>query len=292
MDEREWLTDRFEDHRSHLRAVAYRMLGSVTEADDALQEAWLRIRDQDPAGVNNMQAWLTTIVGRICLNMLRSRSSRREDFSAHVPDPVVEFEETGDPEHEALLADSVGLAMLVVLDALTPAERLAFVMHDVFGVPFVQIATMLDRSESAAQQLASRARRRIRGSPQPDPDLARQREVVDAFFAAAREGNFDALVTVLDPDVELRIDGGVLRAEASLVLRGAAAVAGHTATYSGLYPFVRPALVNGAAGAVVAPHGQTFSVMAFTVTSGKITRIDALLDPERLGRLELRVPPR
>jgi len=291
MDEREWLTDRFEDHRSHLRAVAYRMLGSVTEADDALQEAWLRIRDQDPAGVNNMQAWLTTIVGRICLNMLRSRSSRREDFSAHVPDPVVEFEGSGDPEHEALLADSVGLAMLVVLDALTPAERLAFVMHDVFGVPFVQIATMLDRSESAAQQLASRARRRIRGSPQPDPDLARQREVVDAFFAAAREGNFDALVTVLDPDVELRIDGGVLRAEASLVLRGAAAVAGHTATYSGLYPFVRPALVNGAAGAVVAPHGQTFSVMAFTVTNGKITRIDALLDPERLGRLELRVPP-
>jgi RNA polymerase sigma-70 factor, ECF subfamily len=291
MDEREWLTDRFEDHRSHLRAVAYRMLGSVTEADDALQEAWLRIRDQDPAGVNNMQAWLTTIVGRICLNMLRSRSSRREDFSAHVPDPVVEFEETGDPEHEALLADSVGLAMLVVLDALTPAERLAFVMHDVFGVPFVQIATMLDRSESAAQQLASRARRRIRGSPQPDPDLARQREVVDAFFAAAREGNFDALVTVLDPDVELRIDGGVLRAEASLVLRGAAAVAGHTATYSGLYPFVRPALVNGAAGAVVAPHGQTFSVMAFTVTNGKITRIDALLDPERLARLEVRIPP-
>jgi RNA polymerase sigma factor (sigma-70 family) len=291
MDEREWLTDRFEDHRSHLRAVAYRMLGSVTEADDALQAAWLRIRDQDPAGVNNMQAWLTTIVGRICLNMLRSRSSRREDFSAHVPDPVVEFEETGDPEHEALLADSVGLAMLVVLDALTPAERLAFVMHDVFGVPFVQIATMLDRSESAAQQLASRARRRIRGSPQPDPDLARQREVVDAFFAAAREGNFDALVTVLDPDVELRIDGGVLRAEASLVLRGAAAVAGHTATYSGLYPFVRPALVNGAAGAVVAPHGQTFSVMAFTVTNGKITRIDALLDPERLARLEVRIPP-
>jgi len=291
MDEREWLTDRFEDHRSHLRAVAYRMLGSVTEADDALQEAWLRIRDQDPAGVNNMQAWLTTIVGRICLNMLRSRSSRREDFSAHVPDPVVEFEETGDPEHEALLADSVGLAMLVVLDALTPAERLAFVMHDVFGVPFVQIATMLDRSESAAQQLASRARRRIRGSPQPDPDLSRQRKVVDAFFAAAREGNFDALVTVLDPDVELRIDGGVLRAEASLVLRGAAAVAGHTATYSGLYPFVRPALVNGAAGAVVAPHGQTFSVMAFTVTNGKITRIDALLDPERLARLEVRIPP-
>jgi RNA polymerase sigma-70 factor (ECF subfamily) len=287
MDEREWLTNRFEDHRSHLRAVAYRMLGSVTEADDALQEVWLRIRDQDPAGVNNMQAWLTTIVGRTCLNMLRSRGSRREELSAHVPDPVVEFEERGDPEQEALLADSVGLAMLVVLDALTPAERLAFVMHDVFAVPFAQIATMLDRSESATQQLASRARRRVQGVPQPDPDLARQRGVVDAFFAAARDGDFDALVAVLDPDVELRIDGGELRAEASLVLRGAAAVAGHTATYSKLYPFVRPALVNGAAGAVVAPHGQPFSVMAFTVTNGKITRIDALLDPERLGRLEL-----
>jgi RNA polymerase sigma-70 factor (ECF subfamily) len=287
MDEREWLTNRFEDHRSHLRAVAYRMLGSVTEADDALQEVWLRIRDQDPAGVNNMQAWLTTIVGRTCLNMLRSRSSRREELSAHVPDPVVEFEERGDPEQEALHADSVGLAMLVVLDALTPAERLAFVMHDVFAVPFAQIATMLDRSESATQQLASRARRRVQGVPQPDPDLARQRGVVDAFFAAARDGDFDALVAVLDPDVELRIDGGELRAEASLVLRGAAAVAGHTATYSKLYPFVRPALVNGAAGAVVAPHGQPFSVMAFTVTNGKITRIDALLDPERLGRLEL-----
>jgi RNA polymerase sigma-70 factor (ECF subfamily) len=287
MDEREWLTNRFEDHRSHLRAVAYRMLGSVTEADDALQAVWLRIRDHDPAGVHNMQAWLTTIVGRTCLNMLRSRGSRREELSAHVPDPVVEFEERGDPEHEALLADSVGLAMLVVLDALTPAERLAFVMHDVFAVPFAQIATMLDRSESATQQLASRARRRVQGVPQPDPDLARQRGVVDAFFAAARDGDFDALVAVLDPDVERRIDGGELRAEASLVLRGAAAVAGHTATYSKLYPFVRPALVNGAAGAVVAPHGQPFSVMAFTVTNGKITRIDALLDPERLGRLEL-----
>ncbi|HEX6460508.1 MAG TPA: sigma-70 family RNA polymerase sigma factor [Thermoleophilaceae bacterium] len=291
MDEREWLTDRFEDHRSHLRAVAYRMLGSVSEADDALQEAWLRIRDQDPAGVNNMQAWLTTIVGRICLNMLRSRGSRREELTAHVPDPVVEFGERGDPEREALLADSVGLAMLVVLDALTPAERLAFVMHDVFAVPFAQIATMLDRSEPATQQLASRARRRIQGSPQPDADLARQREVVGAFFAAARDGNFDALVAVLDPDVELRIDGGVLREEATVVLRGAAAVAGHTATYSKLYPFVRPALVNGAAGAVVAPHGQPFSVMAFTVTNGRITRIDALLDPERLARLGIRIPP-
>ncbi len=291
MDEREWLTERFQQHRPHLRAVAYRMLGSVTEADDALQEAWLRIRDQDPANVENMQAWLTTIVGRVCLNTLRSRRSRREELSVYVPDPVVSFDEDDDPEHEALLAESVGLALLVVLDALTPAERLAFVLHDVFGVPFADIATVLDRSETAAQQLASRARRRVQGAPEPDPDLARQRQIVDAFFAASRDGDFDALVAVLDPDVELRIDGGVLREEASLALRGAPAVAGHAATYSKLYPFVRPALVNGAAGAVVAPRGRLFSVMAFTVTNGKITQIDALLDPDRLARLDLSMPP-
>jgi RNA polymerase sigma-70 factor (ECF subfamily) len=291
MDEREWVTQRFEHHRSHLRAVAYRMLGSVSEADDALQEVWLRIRDQEPGSVENMQAWLTTIVGRVCLNMLRSRKSRREELSGRVPDPVVSLDERVDPEHEALLADSVGLAMLVVLDALTPAERLAFVMHDVFAVPFAEIATVLDRSENAAQQLASRARRRVQSAPEPDPDLARQRQIVDAFFAASRDGDFDALVAVLDPDVELRVDGGALREEASLVLRGASVVAGHTATYSKLYPFVRPALVNGAAGAVVAPHGRLFSVMAFTVTNGRITQIDALLDPERLARLEFIVPP-
>jgi RNA polymerase sigma factor (sigma-70 family) len=290
MDEREWLTERFEQQRSHLRAVAYRMLGSVSEADDALQEAWLRIRDQDPGSVENMQAWLTTVVGRVCLNMLRSRRARREESSVHVPGPVVGFDEDVDPEHEALLAESVGLALLVVLDALTPAERLAFVLHDVFGVPFADIATALDRSEAAAQQLASRARRRVQGSPEPDPDLARQREVVDAFFAALRDGDFDALVAVLDPDVELRIDGGVLREEASLVLRGAEAVAGHAATYSKLYPFVRPALVNGAAGAVVVPRGRLFSVMAFTVTNGKITEIDALVDPERLAEFDLTLP--
>jgi RNA polymerase sigma factor (sigma-70 family) len=290
VDEREWLTERFQQHRSHLRAVAYRMLGSVTEADDAVQEAWLRIRDQDPARVENMQAWLTTIVGRVCLNMLRSRRSRPEELSVHVPDPVVSFEEDDDPEHEALLAESVGLALLVVLDALSPAERLAFVLHDVFGVPFADIATALDRSEAAAQQLASRARRRVRGAPQPDPDIARQREVVDAFFAASRDGDFDALIAVLDPDVELRIDGGVSREHDSLVLRGAEAVAGHAATYSKLYPFVTPALVNGAAGAVVAPRGRLFSVMAFTVANGKISQIDALLDPDRLARLDLSIP--
>jgi RNA polymerase sigma factor (sigma-70 family) len=288
MDEREWLTERFEQHRPHLRAVAYRMLGSVSETDDALQEAWLRIRKQDPGTVENMQAWLTTVVGRVCLNMLRSRRARREELpEARVPDPVVTLSDTVDPEQEALLADSVGLALLVVLDALGPAERLAFVLHDVFGVPFADIATALDRSEAAAQQLASRARRRLRNSPEPDRDLARQRPVVDAFFAASRDGDFDALLEVLDPDVELRIDGGVLRAEASLVLHGADAVAAHTATYSNLYPFFRPALVNGAAGAVVAPDGRLFSVMGFTVSGGRITAIDALVDPERLAQLEL-----
>jgi RNA polymerase sigma factor (sigma-70 family) len=288
MEEREWLTERFEQHRPRLRAVAYRMLGSLSEADDAVQEGWLRIRDQDPGTVENMQAWLTTVVGRVCLNMLRSRRARPNELpEARVPDPVVSLANSVDPEQQALLADTVGLALLVVLDALAPAERLAFVLHDVFGVPFADIATALDRSEAAAQQLASRARRRVRNAAEPDRDLARQRPVVDAFFAAARDGDFDALLEVLDPDVELRIDGGVLRAGDSLVLHGAQVVAAHTATYSDLYPFLRPALVNGAAGAVVAPRGRLFSVMGFTVSGGKITAIDALVDPERLARLEL-----
>jgi RNA polymerase sigma factor (sigma-70 family) len=285
MDERQWLTERFEQHRPQLRAVAYRMLGSVSETDDALQEAWLRIRDHDPRTVENMQAWLTTVVGRVCLNILRARRARRDEPSGHVPDPVVSFDDG--LEHEALLAESVGLALLVVLEALTPAERLAFVLHDVFGVPFADIATALDRSEAAAQQLASRARRRVRDSPEPDRDLARQRRVVDAFFAASRDGDFDALLEVLDPDIELRIDGGTLRADASLVLHGADAVAAHTATYSTLYPFVRPALVNGAAGAIVAPSGRVLSVMGFTISGGRITAIHALIDPERLRQLEL-----
>jgi len=293
MDERQWLTERFEQHRAHLRGVAYRMLGSVSEADDALQEAWLRIREQDAGGVENLQAWLTTVVGRVCLNMLRARRARPEELSDfHVPDPVVSLRDSVDPEQEVLLADSVGLALLVVLDSLSPAERLAFVLHDVFGVSFAEIASVLDRSEVATQQLASRARRRVRGSPEPNEDLARQREVVDAFFAASRDGDFDALLAVLDPDVELRIDGGRLRQEASLLLRGAEAVAANTSTYSKLYPFVLPALVNGAAGAVVAPPGRLFSVMAFTVTNGKITQIDGLVDPERLAELGLKLPDR
>jgi len=276
------VTEAFEQHRAHLRAVAYRMLGSLSEADDALQEAWLRIREQDAAGVRDLRAWLTTVVGRVCLNMLRGRRARRE---VHVPDPVVSREGEA-VEQEALLAESVGLALLVVLETLTPAERLAFVLHDVFGVPFADIAGALGRSEAAAQQLASRGRRRVRDAPEPDRDLAGQRRVVDAFFAASRDGDFDALLHVLHPEVELRIDGGTLRADASLALRGADAVAGHTATYANLHPFVRPALVNGAAGAVVAPHGRLFSVMAFTVTGGRIVRIDALADPERLARLD------
>jgi RNA polymerase sigma-70 factor (ECF subfamily) len=288
MDECEWLTQRFEQHRPHLRAVAYRMLGSVSDADDALQDAWLRVRDHDPAAVENVQAWLTTVVGRVCLNMLRSRRARREEpGEVRVPDPVVSLTNTVDPEQEALLAHTVGLALLVVLDTLAPAERLAFVLHDVFGVPFADIANALDRSEAAAQQLASRGRRRVRDSPEPDRDLTRQRSVVDAFFAASRDGDFDALLEVLDPDVQLRIDGGVVRADASLVLHGADAVAAHTATYSSLYPFVRSAIVNGAAGAVVAPRGRLFSVMGFTVSGGRITAIDALVDPERLARLGL-----
>jgi RNA polymerase sigma factor (sigma-70 family) len=292
VDGRDVFTEGFERHKPHLRAVAYRMLGSVSEAEDALQEAWIRIRDEDPQAIANMQAWLTTVVGRVCLNLLRSRRTRREaltDF--HVPDPVVTLSDGADPEQEALLADSVGLALLVVLDRLGPAERLAFVLHDVFGVPFADIATVLERSEAAAQQLASRARRRLRGAPEPDRDLVRQRQVVDAFLAASRDGDFDALMAVLAPDVALRIDGGELRAEASVLLRGAEAVAGHTATYSALYPHVRPALVNGGAGVVVAPGGQLFSVMAFTVANGTITEIDALLDPERLAKLEVRIPP-
>jgi RNA polymerase sigma-70 factor, ECF subfamily len=288
MDERDWLLGRFEQHRSHLRGVAYRMLGSVSDADDALQEAWFRIHDHDSEGIENLQAWLTTVVGRVCLNMLRSRRRNEMSREVHVPDPIVVLDNVIDPSEEVVVADSVGLALQVVLDSLNPAERLAFVLHDVFGVPFVEIARVLDRSEAATQQLASRARRRVQGISEPDPDLERQQAVVEAFFAASRDGDFSALLEVLDPEVELRIDGGVLRRNSSLVLRGADAVARHTATYSRWYPFVRPALVNGAAGAVVATDRSTLSVMAFTVTNGKIVHIAVLMDPDRLDRLSTR----
>jgi RNA polymerase sigma factor (sigma-70 family) len=291
VDEREWLAERFEEHRTHLRAVAYRMLGSVSEADDAVQEAWLRLSRSDGREIENMGGWLTTVVGRVCLNMLRSRTTRREDsLEVHVPQPIVSREDGVDPEHEALLADSVGLAMLVVLETLSPAERLAFVLHDIFAVPFDEIGPMVDRSPAAARQLASRARRRVQGeAPPPDPDLGRQREVVDAFFAAAREGDFDALVAVLHPDVVLRSDGGTARPGATHVVHGAEAVGRRAMTFARLAPFVRPALVNGAAGVVVAPRGRLFSVMAFTVRDGKIVAIDGLADPERLKELDLTV---
>jgi RNA polymerase sigma factor (sigma-70 family) len=288
MDDQQWLAASFEEHRTHLRAVAYRMLGSLSEADDAVQETWLRLSRSDRSDVENLGGWLTTVVARVSLNMLRSRRTRREEASAlHMPDPVVSPEDGLDPEHEALLADSVGLALLVVLETLSPAERLAFVLHDVFAVPFDEIAPIVDRSPAAARQLASRARRRVQGAaPTPDADLARQREVVDAFFAAAREGDFEALVAVLDPDVVLRSDGGPGHPTATAVVHGAEAVAGRALTYAQLSPHVRPALVNGVAGVVVAPQGRPFSVMAFTVAGGRIVAIDALADPERLRELD------
>jgi RNA polymerase sigma factor (sigma-70 family) len=289
MDERAWLTERFEEHRTQLRAVAYRMLGSVSEADDAVQEAWLRLSRADTGSVENLGGWLTTVVARVCLNMLRSRESRREEpLDVHMPDPIISHADGADPEQEALLADSVGLALLVVLDTLTPAERLAFVLHDMFAVPFEDIAPMIERSPAAARQLASRARRRVQGqAPAPDPDLTRQREVVDAFLAAAREGDFDALVAVLDPDVVLRADGGTARARQTVVIHGARAVAEQAALAKRLAPFGRPALVNGTAGVVTTAAGRVLSVMGFTVAHGKIVAIDVLYDPERLAELDL-----
>jgi RNA polymerase sigma-70 factor (ECF subfamily) len=289
MDENDWLAARFEENRPHLRAVAYRMLGSLSEADDAVQESWLRLSRADTSEVENLAGWLTTVIARVCLNMLRSRGTRREELiSWHVPDPIVSPEGGLDPEQEALLADSVGLALHVVLETLAPAERLAFVLHDMFAVPFDEIAPMVGRSPDAARQLASRARRRVQGAAAvPDADLTRQREVVDAFFAAARGGDFDALVAVLDPDVVVRSDGGALRPEVSAVVRGAAAVANRALTFAQPAALVHPALVNGAAGVVVTVGGQPFSVMGFTVTGGKIIAIDILIDPERLRELDL-----
>jgi len=290
MDERDFLTEQFEEHRPHLRAVAYRMLGSTAEADDAVQEAWLRLSRSDASEIDNLGGWLTTVVARVCLNALRARRRHGEEpLGPHVPDPVIDAADGSSPEHEALLADSVGLALLVVLETLPPAERLAFVLHDMFGVPFDEIAPIVDRSPEAARQLASRARRRVRGAaPQPDPDRARQREVVEAFFAASREGDFEALVAVLDPDVVLHADGGVLRPDATVVVRGADTVARRALMFSRMAPHVRPALVNGAPGVVVIPpDGKVFSIMAFTVADGKIVEIDALVDPERLAAVDL-----
>jgi RNA polymerase sigma-70 factor, ECF subfamily len=287
VDEREYLTQQFEAQRGQLRAVAYRMLGSMSEADDALQESWIRITRADASEVENLGGWLTTIVSRVCLDMLRSRQARREEpLGPHVPDPIVSREDEVDPEHEALLADSVGLALQVVLDTLTPAERLAFVLHDMFAVPFDDIAPIVDRSPAAARQLASRARRRVRGgAPAPDVDLARQREVVDAFMAAARDGDFDALLEVLDPDVVLRVDQGATRPGVSI--KGAAAVVNQARRFAGGARFARPALVNGAAGLVVAPAGRPVALAGFTVANGKVVEIDVLADRARLRELDL-----
>ncbi len=291
MDEHDWLAERFEENRGHLRAVAYRMLGSLTEADDAVQEAWLRLSRSDTRDIHNLGGWLTTVVARVSLNMLRSRASRREEpLDSHVPDPVISREEAIDPEDQALLAEGVGLALLVVLETLAPAERLAFVLHDMFAVPFEEIAAILGRSPTAARQLASRARRRVQDTaPVPNHNLSRQREVVDAFFAAARGGDFDALVAVLDPDVVLRSDGGVRRPAASVVVHGAATVAGQALTFAQPSRLTRPALVNGAPGVVVVQHGRPFAIMGFTVMRGKIVEIDVLTDPERLRQLDLTV---
>jgi RNA polymerase sigma-70 factor (ECF subfamily) len=284
-----WLADRFEEQRGHLHAVAYRMLGSLAEADDAVQEAWLRASRSDAADVENLRGWLTTIVARVSLNMLRSRRTHREEpLSGRLPDPIVTSEGSGQPEEEALLADSVGLALLVVLDMLAPAERLAFVLHDVFKLPFEEIAQMLDKSPAAARKLASRARQRVSGAKilTPDADHRRQREVVDAFFAAAREANFERLIEMLDPNVILRADFGLRRAPAPAVTRGPAAVAALALTGARL-PNARliPVLINGSAGVVITTRGRPYSLMGFIVAGGKIVEIDAIADSRRVGRL-------
>jgi RNA polymerase sigma factor (sigma-70 family) len=289
MDERDWLAERFEEHRGRLRAVAYRMLGSVSEADDAVQEAWLRLSRSDADEIENLGGWLTTVVGRVSLNMLRSRRTRSEQplDGVHVPEPIVDRADGTDPEHEALVADSVGLALLVVLETLSPAERLAFVLHDIFAVPFNEIAPIVDRSPEAARQLASRARRRVRAEntvPDADPDA--QREVVEAFLAAARDGDFDRLVAVLAPDVVLRADLG---AAGSREVRGPTAVIGQAMFYAQLGLAMKPALVNGAAGVVTTRDGRPFSVGAFTVRNGRIVEMDWLADPARVRELDLTI---
>jgi RNA polymerase sigma factor (sigma-70 family) len=283
------LARRFEQHRGRLRAVAYRMLGSLSEADDAVQEAWLRLAGTRDQEIENLGGWLTTVTGRICLNMLRTRKARREEpLGPYVPEPIVSSVDGVEPEHAALLGDSVGLALQVVLETLTPGERLAYVLHDMFGVAFEEIAPLVEREPAATRKLASRARARVDATPiEPDVDPGRQREVVDAFFAAARDGRFEDLVTVLDPEIVLRSDGGLLRPAATALVEGAEAVASRAMTYASLAPWVRPALVNGVAGVVVSPPGGLFSIMAFTVRGGRVAAIDALADPERLTRLDI-----
>jgi RNA polymerase sigma factor (sigma-70 family) len=291
MQEHEFLAQQFEEHRTRLRAVAYRMLGSLSDADDAVQEAWMRLRRTDAEEIENLGGWLTTVVARVSLSMLRSRRSRREQpLDVHVPEPIVDRADGTDPEHEALLADSVGLAMLVVLETLSPPERLAFVLHDMFAVPFDEIAPLVDRSPEAARHLASRARRRIRGeNTTPDADLATQREVIDAFIAAAREGDFEALVEVLDPDVVLRADEGALGVRASRVVHGATTVARQAIGFARVDIDVRSALVNGAAGTVAFREGKPIAITGFTIRNRRIVGMDVLADPERLSELDLTI---
>jgi RNA polymerase sigma factor (sigma-70 family) len=292
MDDGQWLAGQFEQYRPHLRAVAYRMLGSLADADDAVQDTWLRLSRPGAEDVENLGGWLTTIVARVCLNMLRSRSRRREEpLTVQVPDPVISLDGKLQPEEEALLADSVGLALLVVLDTLTPDQRLAFVLHDMFELPFTQIAVMIGRSPAAAKQLASRARHRVKGAGIPAaPDLARQREVVDAFFSAARLGDFDALLAVLHPGVLLRIEADAQHPAASMLVRGSSAVAGQAVKgfrqmFGGPAAELHPVLMNGSAGALVTMDGQPFTMMSFTIADGKIAQIDAIADPARVRRL-------
>jgi RNA polymerase sigma factor (sigma-70 family) len=293
----DYLAERFEEHRTHLRAVAYRMLGSLGEVDDAVQEAWLRLSRTDTTGIDNLGGWLTTVVARVCLDMLRSRTSRREEpFTPDAPEPVAtgtrwggsvlsERSESKDPEQETLLADSVGIALLVVLDRLTPAERLAFVLHDMFGMPFEEIAPIVGRSGEATRQLASRARRRVRSGGAPDPDLVRQREVVEAFIAALRAGYFEGLLAVLDPDLVVRAD----MSGAPTEIRGAAAWAKGAVAYGHLAQLTRPALVDGTIGVVVAPQGRLVRALRFTIANGKITELEVIGNPARLGELDVSI---
>ena len=286
MTERDYLAERFEENRTHLRAVAYRMLGSSSEVDDAVQEAWLRLSRADTTGIDNLGGWLTTVVARVCLDMLRSRKSRREEpFAPQAPEPIATGPSGSSPEHEAVLADSVGLALLVVLDRLTPAERLAFVLHDMFAVSFEEIALIVGRSAEATRQLASRARRRVRGGAEAsEPDLVRQREVVDAFLTALRGGDFEGLLAVLDPDLVVRAD---MAAGAPTEIRGAAVWAKGAVAYGHLARLVRPALVNGAIGVVMAPRGRLSRALTFKIANGKITEIEVIGDSARLGELDV-----
>jgi RNA polymerase sigma factor (sigma-70 family) len=285
-----FLAEQFREHRERLRAIAYRMLGTAADADDAVQETWLRLDRSDATGIDNLGGWLTTVTARVCLNMLRARAARREQpLDAHVPDPILHRADARNPEHEAVLADSVGLALLVVLDTLTPAERLAFVLHDVFSVPFDEIARMVDRTPEATRQLASRARRRVKVATVPDTDRARQRDVVNAFFAATRDGDLEPLLAVLDPEVVLRADAGAGRPFASGVVRGALNVAERARMFANPDATLLPVIVTGAPGVVIFVGDEPISIMSFTVVAGRITTIDALNDPERIRLFDLAV---